>query len=245
MKNQKSYEIIKQAVRNSMTVDVIKSTIERNPNCKANSLRSFYDSLFVSYFENNPEYKIQSLLSLLNLTARQKKVHGVSDVAILKIEFCENLIKELGFYMTYKEEEAQKEVNKFIKKVEKKLAKLKETKEQPEPQAPEVTQEQRITETQRKIEYVISKVNETKHYYGNLFWTEKDEILSKEYALSFERCLMLIHHLIELYNNYIYKHYITYKDDEAIKYAYRSFKSNKDIKTQNSTTWNLSVKCLE
>lgn len=119
MKNQKSYEIIKQAVRNAMTVDVIKSTIERNPNCKANSLRSFYDSLFVSYFENNPEYKIQSLLSLLNLTARQKKVHGVSDISILKIEFCENLIKELDFYMSYKEEEAQKEVNKFIEKVKK------------------------------------------------------------------------------------------------------------------------------
>lgn len=242
MKNQKSYEIIKQAVRNSMTIDTIKSTIEKNTNVKANSLRSFYDGLFVSYFENNPEYKIQSLLSLLNLTARQKKVHGVSDVIVLKIEFCKNLIKELNFYMSYKEQEAQKEVEIFIEKVEKKLAKLEETKEKP---APEATQEQRIPETQRKIEYVISKVNESKHYYGELFWNEKDETLQKEYALSFERCLMLTHHLIELYNNYIYKHYITYKDDEAIKYAYKTFKSSKNIKTQNNTTWNLSVKCLE
>lgn len=245
MKNQKFYEIIKQAVRNSMTIDTIKSTIEKNLNVKANSLRSFYDDLFVSYFENNPEYKIQSLLSLLNLTARQKKVHGVSDVSILKIEFCKNLIKELNFYMTYKEQEAQKEVENFIKKVEKKLAKLEETKEQPAPQTPEAKQGQKIPETQRKIEYVISKVNECKHYYGELFWNEKDESLQKEYALSFERCLMLIHHLIELYNNYIYKHYITYKDDEAIKYAYRSFKTNGNIKAQNNITWNLSVKCLE
>ena len=245
MKNQKSYEIIKQAVRNSMTVNIIKSTIEKNPDIKTDSLRSFYDGLFVSYFENEPEYKIQSLLSLLNLTARQKKVHGVSDVTILKIEFCKNLIKEINFYMNYKEQEVIKEVENFIMKLEKKLAKLEERKEQPEPQTPEATQEQTITETQKKIEYVISKVNESKHYYGNLFWNEKDEVLQKEYALSFERFLLLIHHLIEMYNNYIYKHYITYKDDEAIKYAYRSFKSNKDIKTKNRTTWNLSVKCLE
>ena len=149
MKNQKSYEIIKQAVRNSMTVNIIKSTIEKNPDIKTDFLRSFYDGLFVSYFENEPEYKIQSLLSLLNLTARQKKVHGVSDVTILKIEFCKNLIKEINFYMNYKEQEVIKEVENFIMKLEKKLEKLLTPKKVKTSDVKELQEVQEVHEEQQ------------------------------------------------------------------------------------------------